>query len=111
MLLMYQKLYYWFLKTTFLSCVLVCLSFEAFAVTYDFIVIGAGSAGAVVASRLSEDSSKTVLLIEAGDNPPGESKIPAAVMNMQRTVCDWSCETTPPSLCLSSVCYQQPLMS
>ncbi|XP_031636377.1 glucose dehydrogenase [FAD, quinone]-like isoform X4 [Contarinia nasturtii] len=56
---------------------------------FDFIVVGAGSAGSVVASRLSENPNWKVLLLEAGGDPPIESEVPQLFFTVQRSKHDW----------------------
>ena len=62
--------------------------------TFDYIIIGAGSAGCVLANRLSEDPVNRVLLLEAGGpDKKLEIQIPAAYAKLNRTEGDWGFET------------------
>src|SRR5437667_6186441 len=63
---------------------------------FDCVVVGGGSAGAVIASRLSEDPSCRVALIEAGERPPQVSSMPVAPAAMQRNpATDWMYTADP----------------
>ena len=59
----------------------------------DYVIVGAGSAGCVLANRLTEDPATRVLLLEAGgkDRHPN-IKIPAAFAKQFKTKLDWDLE-------------------
>ncbi|XP_047116276.1 glucose dehydrogenase [FAD, quinone]-like [Schistocerca piceifrons] len=57
---------------------------------YDFVVVGAGSAGSAVAARLSENPDWTLLLLEAGGDPPPTTDVPALFPALAKTEVDWS---------------------
>lgn len=65
--------------------------------SYDYIVVGGGSAGSVVASRLSEDPDVSVLLLEAGGDYTENAlyHIPLSWFDLQKTKADWEYYTVP----------------
>ncbi|KAJ0175818.1 hypothetical protein K1T71_008977 [Dendrolimus kikuchii] len=58
--------------------------------SFDFIIVGAGSAGSVLANRLTEISNWTVLLVEAGGNPPIVSDVPGLFPLVDYSNADWN---------------------
>jgi len=63
---------------------------------YDYVIVGAGSAGCVLAARLTEDPDVNVLLLEAG--PPDDSdsiRVPAAAATLFHSQFDWDYSTRP----------------
>ncbi|MGH2836776.1 MAG: GMC family oxidoreductase, partial [Thermoleophilaceae bacterium] len=73
---------------------------------HDYVIVGAGSAGCVLAARLSEDPDVSVLLIEAG--PPDDKDlihVPAAFGSLFKTDVDWDYATFPVAGCNNRMMY------
>ncbi|XP_053645777.1 glucose dehydrogenase [FAD, quinone]-like isoform X2 [Cherax quadricarinatus] len=64
---------------------------------YDYVIIGGGTAGSVLASRLSEDEGVMVLLVEAGGQETSLSEVPGLASTLQLTDMDWQYRSQPSS--------------
>lgn len=62
---------------------------------YDFIVVGAGSAGSIVANRLTENPSWNVLLLEAGGHETEITDVPILSLYLHKSKLDWKYRTQP----------------
>jgi choline dehydrogenase len=67
---------------------------------YDYVIVGAGSAGCVLANRLSEDADVRVLLLEAGPPDTNENiHVPLGYLQLGGTEVDWDYHSAPEHEC------------
>lgn len=73
--------------------------------SYDFVILGGGTAGLVVANRLSEDTKHRVLVLEAGGDHSADPRvnIPALFEALKGSEADWAFHSQPQVRILCSV--------
>lgn len=68
--------------------------------TYDYVIVGAGSAGCTLAYRLGEDARKSILVLEAGGaDDKNEIHVPGASAKLHRSSVDWALESDAQAAC------------
>lgn len=78
---------------------------------FDFIIVGSGATGSVIANRLSELEDIKVLVLEAGEEPLHISNIPLIAFKALRTEMDWSYMSTSQKHCCTAFKNQQVPLS
>lgn len=78
--------------------------------SYDFVIIGGGTTGSVIASRLSEEKNFTVLVLEAGEFAnDGVLKIPKYAFTGWRSDYNWGFKSIPQTTaCLGKIPNRNP---
>lgn len=74
---------------------------DTFATNFDYVIVGGGTAGCILANRLTEDPNVTVLLLEAGGKYEDNANVavPAAVGTLQiDSGIDWNYKVCKPML-------------
>ncbi|MDQ1849792.1 GMC family oxidoreductase N-terminal domain-containing protein [Gemmobacter fulvus] len=74
--------------------------------TFDYVICDGGSAGCVLAARLSEDETASVLLIEGGQgDTPGMVSTPLRTIEIWQSEYDWGYSTVPQRHCQGRQIY------
>jgi choline dehydrogenase-like flavoprotein len=94
---MFFATYIAILLGTCIAPIALCQSIRTESNTFDYIIVGGGTAGLVIASRLSEDPRVTVVIIEAGNferhNPNATNTTILGIA--KHTALDWQYESEP----------------